>query len=57
MTTQNKITNNNLFKSVATTFTRFVAPASILALLSVNTASAQDRAITLNEAIKLGQQN
>jgi outer membrane protein len=57
MTTQNKITINNLFRNPATKFIRFVAPAIILGLLSVNTATAQDRAITLNEAIKLGQQN
>jgi outer membrane protein len=57
MITQTKITNNNLFKNAATAFTRFVAPAIILGMLSVSTASAQDRAITLNEAIKLGQQN
>src|ERR1017187_9365704 len=55
MTTQNNShTNLYLFKSVIRTFKRYVIPAVIIALLFGKTAVAQDRTITLDEAIKLG---
>jgi outer membrane protein TolC len=54
MTTKNKNINLYLFKTVSTTFKHFIIPLVILALLFVKTVNAQDRVITLNEAIKLG---
>jgi len=58
MTTQNnKTINLYLFKNVITIFKRYVIPVIISIFLFGETAMAQDRAITLNEAIKLGQDN
>ncbi|MDF2431052.1 MAG: hypothetical protein JWP44_683 [Mucilaginibacter sp.] len=57
MTTKNKNTNLYLFKSIIKTAKRFIIPVAILTLLFGKTAMAQDRTITLNEAIKLGIQN
>jgi len=58
MTTQNnKTINLYLFKNVITIFKRYIIPVIISAFLFGETAMAQDRAITLNEAIKLGQDN
>jgi outer membrane protein TolC len=58
MTTQNN-TNINLhfFKNVNTIFKRYIIPAVMLTLLLGKTAEAQDRTITLDEAVKLGLQN
>jgi len=57
MTTQNKNTNlHHLFKKVSTIF-KHAIPAVIIVLLFGNTAQAQDRAITLDEALKLGIDN
>jgi outer membrane protein len=57
MTTKNKNTNLYLFKSIIKTAKRFIIPVAILTLLFGQAAKAQDRAITLDEAIKLGIQN
>jgi outer membrane protein len=58
MTTQTHKTNNlYLFKSMITTFGRYIVPVILIILLFGKTAMAQDRAITLDEAIKLGLQN
>lgn len=57
MTTLNKNKNLCHLKNMITTFKRYAIPAFILTLLFGTTAMAQDRAITLDEAIKLGQQN
>lgn len=57
MTTQNKYTHLYLFKNVITTFKRYLIPALMLTLLFGSAAMAQDRTITLDEAVKLGQQN
>ncbi len=57
MTTQtNRYINLYLFKNVITAFKRFIIPA-IAAFVFTGTAAAQDRTLTLNEAIKLGIQN
>jgi outer membrane protein TolC len=56
-TQNNKTTNRYLFKSVITTFKRYIIPAVIITLLFGQAALAQDRAITLSEAIKLGLEN
>src|SRR6185312_2669136 len=57
MTTQNN-NINHLFKNMSETLKRraFAAAAAAL-VLCAGAAHAQDRAITLDEAIKLGQQN
>jgi outer membrane protein TolC len=58
MTTQNnKKTHTYLFKSMITAFKRYIIPALILTLLIGKTAIAQDRTITLDEALKLGLAN
>jgi outer membrane protein len=58
MTTKNnKTTNLYLFKSAITTFKRYIIPALMVTLLFGEAAIAQDRTITLDEAIKLGIQN
>jgi len=44
----------NLFKTMTTNFKRFVIPVMLMTLLFGKTAMAQDRTITLDEAIKLG---
>jgi outer membrane protein len=55
MTTQNNThINLYLFKNVIITFKRYAIPAIIITLLFGTTAMAQDRTITLDEAIKLG---
>jgi len=54
MTTQNKIINHNFFINM---LKRHFIPAFILGLLFAGAANAQERTITLSEAIKLGQQN
>jgi len=56
MITQNNIhLNLYLFKSAVRTFKRFIiVPVVAIALLPGKNAGAQDRAITLDEAIKLG---
>jgi len=55
MTTQNnKHINLYIFKNVSTIFKRFIFPSLILTFLFGNAAMAQDRVITLDEAIKLG---
>ena len=58
MTTQNKnIDQQHPFKSTLKTFLRILIPALILTLLLGIAAKAQDRTITLDEAIKLGLDN
>ena len=58
MTTQNnKTTNLYLFKNVYEILKRSLIPVLILTILFGKTAMAQDRAITLDEAIKLGIEN
>jgi outer membrane protein len=58
MTTQNnKKTHTYLFKSMITVFKRYIIPAVILTLFIGKTAIAQDRTITLDEALKLGLAN
>jgi outer membrane protein len=58
MTTQtHKTINLNLFKKVITTFNRYAIPAILITLMFGTTAMAQDRTITLDEAIKLGIAN
>jgi outer membrane protein len=57
MTTKNKTTNLHFSKNVITTFKRYIIPAIVIILLFGKAASAQDRAITLDEAIKLGLDN
>jgi len=58
MTTQNNRTiNPYTLKNVSTTFKRYIVPVVLVTLLFGKTAMAQDRAITLDEAIKLGLQN
>jgi len=55
MTTKNNTTINlNLFKTVTGNFKRLVIPLILITLLFGKTAMAQDRTITLDEAIKLG---
>src|ERR1035437_447716 len=55
MTTKNNTTINlNLFKTVYRNFKRFVIPLILITRLFGKTAMAQDRTITLDEAIKLG---
>ncbi len=58
MTTQNNKTHNlYLFKNMSTIFKRSIVPVMILTALFANTVNAQDRTITLDEAIKLGIEN
>ena len=58
MTTQNNnIDQQHPFKSTLKTFLRILIPALILTLLLGVAAKAQDRTITLDEAIKLGLDN
>jgi outer membrane protein len=55
MTTQNnKQINLYLFKNVSTIFKHYIIPTLILVLFFGQSAIAQDRVITLDEAIKLG---
>ena len=58
MTTNNNNTINlYTFKNVSTTFKRYIVPVVLVTVLFAKTAAAQDRPITLDEAIKLGLQN
>jgi outer membrane protein len=58
MTTQNNnIDQTHPFKSTLKTFLRILIPALILTLLLGVAAKAQDRTLTLDEAIKLGLDN
>ncbi len=58
MTTQNnKKPDPHLFKKVITIFKRYAAPALLITMLFGETTLAQDRVITLDEAVKLGLQN
>ncbi len=58
MTTQNnKTINLYLLKQMITNLKRLAVPAVLILLLSGTTAVAQDRTITLEEAIKLGVDN
>jgi outer membrane protein len=58
MTTQNNKTNHlKLLKNTVGAFWRYGAALAVSGLLFAGTASAQDRTITLDEAIKLGLDN
>ena len=57
MTTQNNNTNLHPLKDTLKNFVRILIPALILTLLLGAAAKAQDRTITLDEAIKLGLDN
>jgi len=57
MTTQNNRHNLHPVKNVTTIFKNYIIPAIVLTLLFGSTANAQDRVITLDEAIKLGVDN
>jgi len=57
MTTQNKHINLNLLTAVGAAFKRFIIPVITLTLFLLSSANAQDRVITLDEALKLGLQN
>lgn len=57
MITLNKHTNLKFFNAAAATFKRLMAPAIVLILLGFNAVNAQDRVITLDEALKLGLAN
>ncbi len=57
MTTKNKTINLNIFKTVIRSFKLYAIPAIMIGLLFGKTAAAQDRTITLEEAIKLGVDN
>lgn len=56
-TTKNKTTSHHLFKNMSLIFKQFTFPVIVAGLLFGTYANAQDRVITLNEAIKLGIQN
>jgi len=57
MTTQNKHTNLNFLNAAAATLKRFIVPVMLLTFFTLNAARAQDRVITLDEALKLGVAN
>ncbi|MBB3054495.1 TolC family protein [Mucilaginibacter gotjawali] len=57
MTRLNKHTNLKFFNAAAAAFKRFIAPAIVLILLGFNAVNAQDRVITLDEALKMGLAN
>ena len=59
MTAQNNTTifRSAFLKRAATVFKESIFAAATLSILLISTAKAQDRAITLDEAIKLGLQN
>ena len=57
MTTLNKHTNLNFLNAAAATFKRFIAPVIMLTFFGLTAAKAQDRVITLDEALKLGLAN
>src|ERR1700743_1186419 len=56
MTTKYNKTHNYLFAKGAAALKRYL-PAALLTIATATTALAQDRTITLKEAIKLGQDN
>ena len=55
--TINKTIDLYILKSMITTFKRYLIPVIIITISLGKTASAQDRTITLDEAIKLGVAN
>src|ERR1700761_7147669 len=57
MTTQNNNINLQPLKGTLKNFVRIIIPALLLTALLAVAAKAQDRTITLDEAIKLGQDN
>ncbi|HWZ02910.1 MAG TPA: TolC family protein [Mucilaginibacter sp.] len=57
MTTINKHINLNLLNAAAVTLKRLMAPVIILTFFGLGAAKAQDRVITLDEALKLGLAN
>jgi outer membrane protein TolC len=57
MTTQNNRHNLHPVKNVTAIFKHYIIPAIVLTLLFGTVANAQDRVITLDEAIKLGVEN
>lgn len=57
MTTQNNNADLHPYKSTLKNFVRILIPAMLLTLLLGMAAKAQDRTITLDEAIKLGLDN
>jgi outer membrane protein TolC len=57
ITTKNKTTELHLVNRMITIFKQCIVPLIIVGMLFGKTANAQDRVITLNEAIKLGLQN
>ncbi len=57
MTTQNKTNHLKLFKKTVRVFWKHGAAFAVSGLLFAGTAAAQDRTITLDEAIKLGLDN
>lgn len=57
MTTQNNNADLHPYKSTLKNFVRILIPAILLTLLLGMAAKAQDRTITLDEAIKLGLDN
>jgi outer membrane protein TolC len=57
ITTKNKTTLHHLFKNMSLIFKHFIILVIIAGILFGTTANAQDRVITLNEAVKLGIQN
>jgi outer membrane protein len=56
-TIQNKTINHNLFKNMPAVLLKGCFLAALVLLLISKSVNAQERAITLDEAIKLGQQN
>jgi len=57
MITLNKRNNLKFFNAAAVSFKRLIAPVMMLTFFGLNAAQAQDRVITLDEALKLGVQN
>jgi len=57
MTSQNKHTNLNFLNAAAATLKRFIVPVMLFTFFTLNAAHAQDRVITLDEALKLGVAN
>ena len=53
----NKTKNHHLFKKMTKPFERFGIALALLSLVLINAAGAQDRTLTLDEAIKLGITN
>jgi len=57
MSTQNKNINLNYTKNLRTILKKYIIPATLTILFFGAAANAQDRVITLDEAIKLGVEN